>query len=319
MARRSSSALEPPSRRRSCSGLRRRSTARAGIWSMASGAPAKASRADEATLRNALVAAEIALSLVLLAQRRLADAHLHLARRGSISDSTRRSILVCPLAFAPGEYADPTEKHAFYRAGAAAHRLHCQAVEAARRDDEPAAVRRPASRANWRCRASRAAICGSPSSSCAPKTIFGRSASAFCGDAACRRDRGSAPSMRSSIETLAATYFKDEDPIGKPIRLTLERRDPTGGWTVRDRRRGRGREEPGTQTSDRRLTSISPARRPGAEPLSILVRTTRGSRQLLNAVRDEIAIVDRQVALQATRKPCGVAHRAGSIRNPVSA
>ena len=65
IARRSCSASEPLSRRRSSSGLRRRCTARAAIWSMAS-RRREGDRRRPRDLRNALVAAEIALSLVLL-------------------------------------------------------------------------------------------------------------------------------------------------------------------------------------------------------------------------------------------------------------
>ncbi len=243
-------------------------------------------------LRNVLVAAEVALSLVLLlGAGLLMRTFISLARVDLGFDPAR--ILVVPLAFAPGAYATPAEKHRFYE----------QALQ--RISALPGVVAASASSffpPDFGPSRNEVEIPGRPRSDRSPAVVQSTTEDYFQ-TMGVRVVRGSSlPTLavgdvpRTAVvnRTLAIRYFNGEDALGKHITLSS-----TG---VGDRLL-----EIVGVVEDVKNQGITAAPVPhvylpgvttaGGSPL-ILVRTTTDPLALLNAVRGEIALLDPHVALR---------------------
>ena len=176
--RRSPSVSASPCCRRCCSALRRRFTVRAGIWCRASRATAKASQAGVERCRNALVAAEIAISLRVAARGRAADAKLHLAgpSRSRVRPAQHPGC-VCRVCSRRLRHSD--RQAAVLRGGTSAHQLASR-CGGRRRDVEHSLRSWEATRARSRYQALPATIVPPYSSSSALTGISGPSVCGCC-------------------------------------------------------------------------------------------------------------------------------------------
>ena len=242
------------------------------------------------SLRNVLVASEIALSLVLLLSAGLLMRTFVSLLRVDLGFDPGK-IVVVPLAFAPGAYTEPADKHRFYEQ--VLQRITTlPGVEAAAATTLIPPYD-PSSRAEVE-------IAGGAQSA--------RSAIAqFCTEDYFRtlgirimrgRDLsplpiGDEPRTVLINHTLAVTYFKNEDPIGRHLKL----KSITGETSleivgiVEDVRNG------GIQKSIAPHVYLSGATTGRANPV-IFVRTSIDPVRMLNAIRGEIAGVDANVALR---------------------
>jgi len=243
-------------------------------------------------LRNALVAAEIALSLVLLLAAGLLMRTFSSLVRVDLGFNAEK-ILVVPVAFAPGAYATPAEKHRFYQQ--ALRRIAAlPGVEAA-----SASSQFPPDYGPLR---NELEIPGRPRSDRSPAVVQSCAEDYFKTMGIRIVRGGGLPTLgvgvvpRTAVvnQTLAFSHFKDEDPIGRHIRLL----SPVAGdrlleivGVVEDVKNQGIRALPAPHVY------LSGATTGGTTPI-ILVRTLTDPLGLLNAVRSEIATVDRQVALR---------------------
>jgi putative ABC transport system permease protein len=243
-------------------------------------------------LRNALVAAEIALSLVLLlGAGLLMRSFMSLVHVDLGFDP--RNILVISVAFAPGDYDAAADKQRFY-AQALQRIASLPGVSAA-----AASTSIPPFVAG---NTSAIEIPGRPDSQRSTALVQ------FCTEGYFRtvgvrflRGRGS-PAIAADEEprtavvnrTLVASYFGGADPLGKSIRLTVpsigsdrpERRLFEIVGVVEDVKNDGIRTVPAPQVY-----------LPGAGS-TILVRTASDPLNALNAIRREIGAIDRSVALR---------------------
>ena len=243
-------------------------------------------------LRSALVAVEIALSLVLLlGAGLLMRSFISLVRVDLGFDP--RNILVAFVAFAPGDYATPADRQRFF--------VH--------------ALQRITSLAGVEAAAASTSIPSFVGGQTIEVEIAGRprhdrstSLVQFCTDGYFRtvglrvlRGRelpalaaDEVPRTAVVSRAFAGSYFGGDDPVGKQIALTLtfpgsaqpERRLFEIIGVVEDVKNNGIREPPAPQVY-----------LPGTGT-AILVRTSADPRYSLNAIRSEIAIVDRGVALR---------------------
>jgi putative ABC transport system permease protein len=251
-------------------------------------------------LRNALVVAEIALSLVLLlGAGLLMRSFLSLVRVDLGFDP--RNILVMSVAFAPGEYAAPADRQRFYEQ--VLQRIaSLPGVEAA-----TASTGLPAFSGGY---TSEIEIPGRTRSNqstalvqfCTEgyfrtvglRVLRGRTLPALAGD--------DTPRTAVINRTLAASYFGTDDPIGKQIGLNV----PPIGSSQPERRVFEvvGVVEDAKNDGIRR-PALPHVYLPGTGG-SILVRTSGNPLNSLNAIRSEIGIVDRGVALRQPETLMGV-------------
>jgi putative ABC transport system permease protein len=243
-------------------------------------------------LRNALVAAEIALSLVLLLGAGLLMRSFISLVRVDLGFDPRR-ILAVSVAFAPGDYATRADRHRFFEQ--ALQRItSLPGVEAA-----AASTGLPAFAGGS---TSQIEIAGKPGNDGSTALVQ------FCSDGYFRtlglrvlRGR-ELPALaaddlpRTAVvnRALVASYFGADDPLGKEIGLTVpsiasdqpERRLFEIVGVVEDVKNDGIRRSPAPQVY-----------LPGTGS-TILVRTAANPLNSLNAIRREIGMVDRGVALR---------------------
>jgi predicted permease len=243
-------------------------------------------------VRNALVAGEIGLSLVLLLGAGLLMRTFISLVSVDLGFNPEK-ILVVPVAFAPGAYQTAAEKHQFYER--ALQRIATlPAVEAASATTyippydsgarhELKIPERPSTTRHWAV----VQLCTEDYfRTVGIRLVRGRGLSPSPG--------GESPSAVVVNQTFVSSYFRDEDPLGKHLSVsspaTGERLLEIAG-VVDDVRNQGIRELPAPHV----YVSGVPAGR--ATPF-IFVRTAAKPLNLLNAVRGEIAGIDRQVALR---------------------
>ena len=248
-------------------------------------------------LRNALVIAEIALSLVLLLGAGLLMRTFISLIRIDLGFNPE-NVLMVPVVFAPGQMSTAVEKHGFYQQ--ALQRIaSLPGVEAAAATtgvppfsggqtgelDVPGKPRSDLRIASIQlCTEDYFRALGI-------RVVRGRGLPAVAA--------GAVPRVAVVNQTIAADYFASEDPIGKQIRLTWERResDPIlhGLFeivgVVQDVKNQGIQERPAPQV-------YLPGATIGRASPTIVVRTSGDPVASLNAIRGEIAIVDPQVALR---------------------
>jgi putative ABC transport system permease protein len=243
-------------------------------------------------LRNALVTVEIALSLVLLLGAGLLMRSF-ISLVGVDLGFDPRHILVASVAFAPGDYADPIERQQFYTR--ALERIaSVPGVEAA-----AATTSFPPFGGGY---SSDIEIPGKPRGDRSTAVIQ------FCTEGYFRtiglrvlrgRDLpasapGDVPRIAVINQALVASYFGADDPVGKPIRLTV----PSGGFGPPERRLFEIVGVVGNVKNDGIRTPTEPqVYVPGSGP-SILVRTNGDPLNVVKAIGDQIAGIDRNVALR---------------------
>jgi predicted permease len=245
-------------------------------------------------LRNTLVAAEIALSLVLvLGAGLLMRSFISLVRVDLGFEPER--LLMVSVAFAPGAYAAPADKHRFYDQAlqriaalpgveAVSATTYVPPYEGSRRAFEipGKALTEPPSAVIQSCTEDHFRTLGI-------RLVKGRGLPAM--------RAADVPGTAVVNQTFAASYFRDEDPIGRQLRIPSS--------PVRD-----GLIEIAGVVEDVRNQGLRNAAAPhvylaGAttspgNPL-LFVRTAVDPGTLLSAVRGEIAAVDRQVAIRSVR------------------
>ncbi len=243
-------------------------------------------------LRNALVAAEIALSLVLLLSAGLLMRTFVSLLRVDLGFNPGK-ILVVPLAFAPGAYATPGDKHRFYEV----------------------ALQRIAALPSVEAAAATTYIPPYDSPSKSDFEIPGRTSSdrSWALVQLCTQDYfrtlgirilrgaglppvavGETPRAVVINQILASSYFGNEDPLGKHLRIKSAQAGD-GLYEivgVVENVRNQGIQQPPSPH-----VYMSGATTGRANPV-IFVRTVGDPSRVLNAVRGEIAIIDRQVALR---------------------
>jgi putative ABC transport system permease protein len=241
--------------------------------------------------RNVLVAAEVALSLVLLlGAGLLLRTFMSLTRVDLGFDAAR--VLVVPLAFAPGTYATPAEKHRFYEQ--TLQRLAViPGVEAA----SASSFFSP----DLGLTRSEVAIAGRPGSDRSPAVVQSVTENYFQtmaipivrGSSLPTLASGDVPRTAVVNRTLAIRYFEG-DALGKHITLSTpaaaDRLLEIVG-VVEDVK------NQGITAAPAPHVYLPGAASAGGSPF-ILVRTLADPLRLLNAVRAELALVDRQVALR---------------------
>jgi putative ABC transport system permease protein len=243
-------------------------------------------------LRNALVAAEIALSLVLLLGAGLLMRSFISLVRIDLGFAPR-NILVASVAFAPGDYATRADKHRFYEQ--ALQRIAAlPGVEAAAASTNfppfgggyTSEIETPGKTRTDRSTALVQFCTEGYFRTVGLRVLRGRELPALAAD--------DVPRMAVVNQALVTSYFGADDPLGKEIRLTV----PALGSDQPERRLFEivGVVEDVKNDGIRR----SPAPQvylPGAGP-SILVRTFANPLNSLNAIRREIGTIDRGVALR---------------------
>jgi predicted permease len=248
-------------------------------------------------LRNALVVAEIALSLLLLLGAGLLMRTFMSLTRVDLGFNPR-NVTVVSVVFAPGQMATGAEKHAFFQqtlqrvaslpgieAAAATTGIPPFSGGSNSELEVPGTPRSDPGMANVQlCTEDYFRTLGIP-------FVRGRGLPAATA--------GAAPRVAVVNETMARDYFPGEDPIGRPIRLTSEGRESDPAR--------HGLFEIVGVVSDVRNQGIQnlPAPHvylPGATAAPgvpvILVRTAAGAVNPFNAIRGEIALVDPRVALR---------------------
>jgi putative ABC transport system permease protein len=242
-------------------------------------------------LRNALVTAEIALSMVLLLGAGLLMRTFISLVRVDLGFNPEK-ILVVPVAFAPGAYATAAEKHRFYE-----HALQriaaLSGVEAASATTYIPPYDGPS---NHLTIPGRALSGHSPAvvQSCTEDHFRTLGIRILRGRGLPELAAGELPRTAVVNQTFVSSYFRDEDPIGKHFRLSSP--PPVDGLieivgVVEDVKNQGIRNSPAPHV-------YLPGATAGRSNPVILVRTVTDPLDFLNAVRGEIAIVDRQVALR---------------------
>ena len=244
------------------------------------------------TLRNALVAAEIALSLVLLLSAGLLMRTFTSLMRVDLGFNPDK-LLVVPLAFAPGAYSVAADKYRFYdtalqriaalpgvEAVAASsyvppydgpYKLHFD-IPGTAQPERPTAVVQFCTEDYFRTLGIR--------------IVRGGGLTRLAVNEAAR--------TVVINEALASIYFRNEDPIGKHLTF---RSPPTVDGSFEVAGVVENVRNQGIQQVPAPHVYLSGATTGPFNPL-ILVRTSTDPTQVLNAVRGEIAIVDRRVALR---------------------
>jgi putative ABC transport system permease protein len=243
-------------------------------------------------LRNALVAAEIALSLVLLLSAGLLMRSFVSIVRIDLGFNPE-NILWVPLAFAPESYADPTEKARFYEQ--ALERIAAlPGVEAASASTSIPPYNDPFRTELQLSGTGHSTQASAILQSCSKDHFRTLGIRILRGRGFTARAAGEPPTTAVVNHTLVATYFKDADPIGETLTLSPA---PTGD----------GRFEIVGVVEDIKNQGLTDATAPqvfipgavnGRGTPFIFVRTLGDPRSVLPAVRDQIASVDRQVALR---------------------
>lgn len=243
-------------------------------------------------LRNGLVAAEIALSLILLlGAGLLMRTFISLIQVDLGFDPER--ILVVPVAFAPGAYTAPADKHRFYQQ--TLERIAAlpgvEAVSATtfippfsgplnNRVDVPGKPVSEQSRAVVQlCTEDHFRVLGI-------RLVRGRGLSPLA--------LGEPPRLAVVNQTFAATYFRDEDPVGKQFSVTSP---PAGDGQLEIAGVVEDVRNHGVKEAVAPHIYISGAISGRATPI-IVVRTPGHPLELLNAIRREISAVDRQAAMR---------------------
>jgi putative ABC transport system permease protein len=264
---------------------------------------AKGIAAGRSGLRNALVIAEVALSLVLLLGAGLLMRTFVSLVRIDLGFSAA-NILFVPLAFGPGAYAAPADKHRFYQE-ALGRIASLPGVEAVSASSYVPPFNDP-----FRVELE---VTGKPRGN--PLTAIVQS---------CTEDHfrtlgirivrgrglpelalGEVPRTAVVNQTLVSAYFKDEDPLGTYLKLSSPPTGPGGSrravhgvesgglveivGVVEDIRNQGLKELPAPHVY------LSGATTRGASPF-IFVRTRTDPRDLLGAVRAEITSIGRHVA-----------------------
>ncbi len=246
-------------------------------------------------VRNTLVVAEIAISLVLILGAGLLMRTFISVLNVDLGFNPR-NILVVPVVFSPGQFATPDEKHQFYEE-ALRRIVSLPDVESAAAStgippysggfsselEVPGRARGEMKVANLQL--------------CTPDYFRTLGIRFVRGGDLPQVIGGSKVAVVN--RTIAAEYFPSEDPIGKHIRLTWQGResDPMMHGlfeivgVVEDVKNQGLRERPAP------LVYLPGATRGRANPV-ILARTASDPNRSLNAIRNEIGLVNRAVALR---------------------
>ena len=243
-------------------------------------------------LRNALVASEIALSLVLL----LGAGLLMRSFMSLISVDLGfdpRNVLVVSVAFAPGDYATRAAREQFYQR--ALQRIaSLPGVEAAAATTNlppfgggyPSEIETPGRTRTGRSTALVQFCTEGYFRTVGLRVMRGRELPALAA--------GDAPRVAVVNQALVASYFGGEDPLGKQIWLAVPSIGPD--QPVRTLFEIVGVAEDAKNDGIRRST-VPQVYLPGGGQ-TMLVRTFGNPSNSLNAIRTEIAAVDRAVALR---------------------
>ena len=247
-----------------------------------------------APLRNVLVAAEIALSLVLLVGAGLPMRTFISVVRVDLGFEPR-SILFVPIAFPPDLYATPTDKHRFYEQ--AMQRIAAlpgvEAVSASTGIPPFGGPEIPIGISGVAAENSSPAIVQSCTEGCFQtldiRLLRGRGLPAVAA--------GELPRTAVVNQTFASSYLKDADPIGRYLRIRSpgiagESFEVVG--VVEDVRNQGVREATVPQV-------YLPGATGGPGNPMILARTQTDPLTLLNLLRREIARIDSRVALVQPR------------------
>jgi putative ABC transport system permease protein len=250
-------------------------------------------------VRNALVVAEIALSLVLLLGAGLLM-RTFISLTSIDLGFNPQNVLMVPVVFAPGQMATAVEKHGFYQR--VLQRLgSLPGIEAV------AATTHLPLYLYGGGPLSDVEVPGRPRAH-QPAAFVQFCAGEYFRTLGVRFVRGrdlpessvtERPRVAVVNETLVANLFGTEDPIGKPIRLTTAGRelDPTrhGLFEIV----GVVQDVKNQGLLDRPAPHVYlPGATTGTANPVILARTSAGAVNSLNAIRGEIAIVDRRAALR---------------------
>ena len=242
--------------------------------------------------RNALVAGEVALSLVLLlGAGLLMRTFISLARIDLGFDPTR--ILVVPLTFAPGAAATPAEKHRFYEQTLQRIAALPGVVAASASSFFPPDFGPPRAGLEipGRAQSDRSPVVVQSCTEDYFETIGVR---ILRGRGLAGLAAGDVPRTAVVNHALAIRYFNGDDALGKQIRLS------SAGAAE-------GLLEIIGVVEDVKNQGITAAPAPhvyvsgttsGAGSPFILVRTMTDPLGLLNPIREQIALVDRQVAVR---------------------
>jgi putative ABC transport system permease protein len=247
-------------------------------------------------LRNTLVTTEIALSLVLLLGAGLLMRTFISLTRIDLGFNPK-NVLMVPVVFAPGQMATVAEKHRFYQ----------QTLQRITSIPGIEAAAATTSLPPFGGYTSELAVPGKPPSDLRIATVqlctedyFQTLGIRFLrGRGLPVVAAGLAPKVAVVNQSIAANYFPDEDPIGKQIRLTSEGRESDPALhglfeivgVVQDVKNR------GIQDMPAPHVYLAGATTGRANPV-ILVRTSGDPVDSVNAIRGEIAIVDRQVAVR---------------------
>jgi predicted permease len=243
-------------------------------------------------LRNALVAGEIALSLVLLLGAGLLMRSFISLIRVDLGFEPR-NILVASVAFAPGDYATRAARDQFFqRALQRIASLPGVDAAAATTNLPPfgggytSEIETPGQPRTGRSTALVQFCTEGYFRTLGLRVLRGRELPALAA--------GDAPRAAVVNQALVASYFRAEDPLGKQIGLTV----PSTGTDQETRRLFEivGVAEDVKNDGIRRST-VPQVYLPGSGQ-TILVRTFANPSSFLSAIRREIAAVDRGVALR---------------------
>jgi putative ABC transport system permease protein len=247
-------------------------------------------------LRNALVTTEIALSLVLLLGAGLLMRTFISLTRIDLGFNPK-NVLMVPVVFAPGQMATAAERHRFYQ-------------QALQRIASLPGIEAAAATTNippYGGYLSQVEIPGQPRAQ-QPTAIVQLCTGGYFRTLGVRLVRGrdlpessvtGQPRVAVVNQTLIADFFGAEDPIGRQIRLTTAGKEPDATrhglfeivGVVQDAK------NQGIQVTSMPHVYLPGATTGSANPV-MLVRTSADPLNSLNAIRGEIAIVDRRVALR---------------------
>jgi putative ABC transport system permease protein len=248
-------------------------------------------------LRNALVVAEIALSLVLLLGAGLMP-RTFISLTSVDLGFDPANVLVAPVIFAPGQLATPAEKHRFYEQALQRIASLPGIVAAAATTGLPPFGGGPRSELE---------VPGRPRSEkrfatvqlCTEEYFRALGIRFVRGRGLPAATAGATSRMAVVNQTIAEGFFPGEDPVGKSIRLTLEGREPDPALYGHFEIAGVVQDvlNQGIDDVTAPHVYLSGATTGRAVPV-IVVRTSGDPIASLNAIRAEISTVDRQVALR---------------------
>ena len=256
----------------------------------------KAVAGSRGRLRNALVAGEIALSLVLLlGAGLLMRSFISMARVDLGFDPA--GMLVVPLAFGPGSHATPVERHRFYEQAL----LRFAALPGVEAAAATTAIPPYSPTGKLEIRGQAADAAQSAAVQLCTEDYFKTLGIAIVRGSGLTRLAAGEPARTAVVnQAFVTAFFKDADPVGKTFTITV----PTTGATTLEIAgvvadvRNQGLKNPAAPQ-----VYVPGATSRGGAPL-ILVRTRSSPLELANPMRAAVAGIGRGVAM---RPPIGMA------------